>query len=605
MRTIKHIIYKYNNLSIRIKITISILLAALIPAVTIASMFSSRLYDMIISDTIRSEQQETITIAPQIADTLNTITSYTSDICSQQYYHDLFLSSPTQPYSSMANTTEAYEFATYIKNFVKSSKLSAVRIYCDLPETDFNFFEQESSENLFLPISVIKGTYWYGIMKSQNSSSLYCPSMYLGTQERATYADCAYIYRTPIIINGETHYIYLVLYYSSKVYSQILTDAITINDSVSFIINERDSIVSTTNASLSGMYFINYSNLKDSLMSSNNFIEKDVAGNRVYIAMYYIKAADWFMVTVIPRDPLIDIGNDVAKLFLLISLFSIFIAIIISLFQSRSIIHRLHNLTSQMSKVRSEYPKPLPAPRSQDEVGELITTYNYMTNRMDELTRKQQQTAEDLRMSEFNALQAQINPHFLYNMMDVINWMVLQNKPEEASTVIQQLAYFYRLTLSHKKNIGTIKEEFEHVNIYTALQNLRFPSSIDFVIDMPDELTRYQIPKLTLQPIVENSILHGILEKPTKKGTIVITGWEENDDIYILVSDDGIGIPADILSRILTVNSHTSSRGSNIAIYNIHNRLQLLYGKKYGLSYESTEGVGCEVTITIPKRTLE
>ena len=603
MKTIKLIIYKYSNLSIRIKITISILLAALIPAVTIASTFYSRLYDMIISDTIRSEQEKAATIAPQVTDTLNSITGYVSDICSKQYYQKLFSSAVTQPYSTMANTTEANYFAAYIKNLVKNSQLSAIRIYCDLPETESDFFEQDSSKKLFLPESTIKGTYWYGIMKSKNLFSLYCPAMYLGTREKSTYADCAYIYRTPIVINGETHYTYLVLYYSQKVYSQILTDAITINNSVSYIVNERDAIVSTTDSSLSGMYYINYSNLKDSLMSSNNFIEKDVAGNHVYIAMYYIKEPDWFMVTVIPRGPLIDIGNRIAILFLLICLFSVLIAIIISLFQSRSIISRLHNLTSQMSKVRTEYPKPLPDPRSQDEVGELITTYNYMTNRMDELTKKQQQTAEDLRMSEFNALQAQINPHFLYNMMDVINWMVLQNKPEEASTVIQQLAYFYKLTLSHHKNIGTINEEFEHVDIYTKLQNLRFPNSIDFVIDMPDELTNYQIPKLTLQPIVENSIIHGIMEKPTKKGTIVITGWEENDDICILVSDDGIGIPEDILNRILTTDSHSSSRGSNIAIYNIHNRLQLLYGEEYGLSYASTEGAGCEVTIRIPKCT--
>lgn len=605
MKMIKHIIHQYNNLSIRIKITVSILLAALLPAITIAAMFSSRLYDMIISDTIRSKQEEADSIAPQITDTLNTITSYSSDIYSQKYYRELFSSANKESFSSATNTREAYEFAEYVQDLVKNSNLSAIRIYVDLPESETDFFEQESTKDIFLPASTIRGTYWHGIMKSSTVPYLYCPAMYLGTREKSTYADCAYIYRTPTSINGEIRYAYIVLYYSSKVYSQILTDTITISNSVSFIINERDSIVSTTDASLSGMYYINYSNLRDSLMSSNNFIEKDVAGNHVYIAMYYLQRPDWFMVTVIPRDPLIGIANRIARLFLLICLFSVCLAIMLSFFQSRSIINRLRNLTSQMSKVRSEYPKPLPSPQWEDEVGELITTYNYMTNRMDELTKKQHETADNLRMSEFKALQAQINPHFLYNMMDVINWMVLQNKPEEASTVIQQLARFYRLTLSQKKNIGTIKEEFEHVDTYAQLQNQRYPNAIDFVIDMPDELTHYQIPKLTLQPIVENSIIHGIMEKPTKKGTIVITGWEENDDIYILVSDDGIGIPSNILDQILTDESRRSSRGSNIAIYNIHNRLQLLYGEDYGLTYESSEGEGCEVTIRIPKFTKQ
>lgn len=400
MKLIRHIFYKYNNLSIRIKISISILLAAILPALTISTMFSGRFYDMIISDTIRSKQEEVDSIAPQISETLSAITSYSAFIYSQSYYQELISSPDKQTILSMTNTKKAYEFKSYIQGIVKSSNLSAVRIYLDLDESETDFFKQKSSENLFLPVSSIRGTYWYGIMRSSKQPFLYCPSIYLDTRERSTYADCAYILRTPIGIGDETHFAYIVLYYSSKVYSQTLTDTVTINRSVSFIINERDSIVSTTNASLSGMYYINYDNLKESLMSSNNFIEKDVAGNQVYIAMYYLKKPNWILVTVIPRDPLIENANHMARLFLLICLFSILLAIMLSFFQSRSIIKRLRNLTSQMAKVQFEYPKPLPSPQWQDEVGKLITAYNYMTNRMDELTKKQQKTAEELRMSE-------------------------------------------------------------------------------------------------------------------------------------------------------------------------------------------------------------
>ena len=114
---------------------------------------------------------------------------------------------------------------------------------------------------------------------------------------------------------------------------------------------------------------------------------------------------------------------------------------------------------------------------------------------------------------------------------------------------------------------------------------MRYHDSIELITDIPDELSEYQIPKLTLQPVVENSILHGILEKESKSGTIVITGWMENKDIVLLISDDGVGISPEILST---------------AVYNTHRRLQILYGKDYGLTYSSNPGKGTEVEIRFP-----
>lgn len=200
----------------------------------------------------------------------------------------------------------------------------------------------------------------------------------------------------------------------------------------------------------------------------------------------------------------------------------------------------------------------------------------------------------------FNSLQAQINPHFLYNTMDMINWMALQGRTDEISHAVQSLSRFYKLTLSRKKGISTIARELEHVAIYVQLQNMRYHDSIELITDIPDELSEYQIPKLTLQPVVENSILHGILEKESKSGTIVITGWMENEDVVLLISDDGVGISPEILSTILSGKGKSQSGGTNIAIYNTHRRLQILYGNDYGLTYSSNPGEGTEVEIRFP-----
>ena len=154
--------------------------------------------------------------------------------------------------------------------------------------------------------------------------------------------------------------------------------------------------------------------------------------------------------------------------------------------------------------------------------------------------------------------------------------------------------------MSRKQSISTIAQETKHATIYLEIQNMRYHNSIEFVSDIPDELMEYQIPKLTLQPLIENAVLHGILEKDDKAGTIVLTGWLEDSSIVLLISDDGVGISPDKLSSILSGEGSSSSGGTNIAVYNTHRRLQILYGTDYGLTYSNNPGGGTEVEIHIP-----
>ena len=276
------------------------------------------------------------------------------------------------------------------------------------------------------------------------------------------------------------------------------------------------------------------------------------------------------------------------------------LALILAHYMSRSITNRISSVIHQMSKVRKGSLSPMESPVYHDEIGDLIDTYNYMTRKMDQLMADQAKAAEELRIAEFHSLQAQINPHFLYNTMDMINWLAQQGRTDDVSTAVQSLSRFYKLTLSRKQSISTIAQETEHATIYLEIQNMRYHNSISFVSDIPDELMEYQIPKLTLQPLIENAVLHGILEKDDKTGTIVLTGWIEDTSIVLLISDDGVGIPSEKLSAILSGNGNSTSGGTNIAVYNTHRRLQILYGPDYGLTYSSTPGSGTEVEIRIP-----
>lgn len=157
------------------------------------------------------------------------------------------------------------------------------------------------------------------------------------------------------------------------------------------------------------------------------------------------------MVTILPSRPLITQSNQLIMQLLAIYLAILIFAIILANVMARSITNRLSSVIMQMKKVRQGPPVPMESPMEHDEVGDLIDTYNYMTRKMNELIQKQLKASEDLRIAEFNSLQAQINPHFLYNTMDMINWQALQGHTNEVSTAVQNLSRFYKLTLSRKR----------------------------------------------------------------------------------------------------------------------------------------------------------
>ena len=591
----------YLNLSLQTKFTIALISIVVLPAFLTVFLFYGKLYNMVVSNTIRQEQDASAKTAPLIERTMDTILATTRNITGQTFFQELFYMPVSDSAKELASSNHAIDFKNAIRRLTTDSIVTDVRIYVDFPEELETLDDDPNTENILAPISQAKGTYWYGIFQgNRENQEMFCPSFYLGSQEKKNYGDMAYICPLSLYYHSNAYKAYLAVYFSDSKLNSILSDNLSLEGSVSYIVNERDAIVATSDQSLSGIYRLDYDTIKESFMSSNNFIERNILDTKVYAGFYSISNTDWFMVTILPAPPLIHESNHLMLQIALLYAGFLVLALIFANVLAHSITGRLSSVIRQMQTVRHGPPTPMESPQAHDEIGDLIDTYNYMTRKMYELMEKQAKAAEDLRIAEFNSLQAQINPHFLYNTMDMINWMALQGQTEEISHAVQSLSRFYKLTLSRKKGISTIARELEHVTIYVQLQNMRYHDSIELITDIPDELSEYQIPKLTLQPVVENSILHGILEKESKSGTIVITGWMENEDIVLLISDDGVGIPPEILSTILSGKGNSQSGGTNIAVYNTHRRLQILYGKDYGLIYSSNPGEGTEVEIRFP-----
>lgn len=599
---LKKLRQSYGDLKLQTKITIVLMIAVTVPALMIAILFYGRFYNMVISDTIRQEQDASAQTAPLIENNIQKILDTYKQITELDFYKTLFHKPVNSPSQFFLAPAEAREFCEKTASLIDGNTITGLQIYMDFPSDSFSLFQDELTNDYFVPMSLAQGTYWYGIFQGTGNAELYCPPFYLGEREKNTFGDMAYITSTTFYYHGTAYPAYIALYSSTNHLTEVLKDNLTIKGSISYIINDREAIVASSDSSGAGVYYLDYAVIQDSFMASNGFIEREILGQKFYAGFYNIRHPGWFMVTVLPADALIHQGNLLMLQYILVYLGMLFLTFLMAHSLAHSVTNRLSSIISQMDQIRHGTPIPMDSPIYHDEVGDLIDTYNYMTRKMEQLMEDQRKSAEELRIAEFNSLQAQINPHFLYNTMDMINWMALQGQTSEISSAVQKLSRFYKLTLSRKNSISTIGDEEEHVSIYLQIQNMRYHDNISFISDIPDELTEYQIPKLTLQPVIENSVLHGILEKDSKSGTIVLTGWMEDQDVVLLISDDGVGIPPDKLSDIISGSGAGSGKGTNIAVYNTHRRLQILYGSSYGLSYTSQQGQGTEVQIRLPAR---
>lgn len=212
---------------------------------------------------------------------------------------------------------------------------------------------------------------------------------------------------------------------------------------------------------------------------------------------------------------------------------------------------------------------------------------------------------EEKRKSEFNSLQAQINPHFLYNTLDIIVWQIENEKQSEAVHTVTALARFFRLSLGKGKNIVTVKAEIEHVKNYLMIQHMRFKNKFDYEFDVENDVLELSSLKLMLQPLVENAIYHG-MEFMDGDGLITIKAWREDNELYLSVADNGLGMTEDKVNLILAGRSNSGNgRGSGIGVKNVNERIKLYFGEGYGLKIDSEPDVGTIITIHLPAKSPE
>lgn len=349
----------------------------------------------------------------------------------------------------------------------------------------------------------------------------------------------------------------------------------------------------------------------------------DIKANGENYLMYkgVLEINNWQIYILKSKADLLESVGRLRNLIVGLTVGMIAVCLVLVIFLSRQLTSSLQRLTVQMNRMRNGELEARYYYPYTDEVGSLAKSFNYMADQVEKSMKKQEeyiqvlkeernfveQVQKQKRKAELRALQAQINPHFLYNTLNTITWMASDQGMDEIRILSNSLGKFFRISLSRGAEVISVQDEIEHVKSYLTIQEIRYAEVMQYEIDVPQELRSFTILKLVLQPLVENSIYHGIKEKgcrcqirisAEKRSDLTGREW-----LRFVVEDTGMGIDPEKLETINEgLEEGTTEQRDGYGIFNVNERIKLYYGEEYGLTYESREGEWTRAILTIPVR---
>ena len=279
-------------------------------------------------------------------------------------------------------------------------------------------------------------------------------------------------------------------------------------------------------------------------------------------------------------------------------LICIFAAVLAYFITSGMVSSRIERLTHFMQEVQEGSMDMQMESDDRDEIGMLYRGFGSMMKRIRTLINEVYLSKITQREAELKALQAQINPHFLYNTLSLINWKALAAGEEDISRMTLALSTFYRTALNRGRNVLQVETELSNTRAYLEIQSMLHDGDFDYEIEAQTEILQCESLNLILQPLVENAIHHGIEEKTDGRGKITVRGWKEDNCVWFMVEDNGVGMEQEVADKILTMES------KGYGVRNVDERIRLCYGEKYAMKVESVVGKGTKMTIHFPARRL-
>jgi two-component system, sensor histidine kinase YesM len=310
----------------------------------------------------------------------------------------------------------------------------------------------------------------------------------------------------------------------------------------------------------------------------------------------------WKTIGVFPLNEIMSQVSLIRYYSFLIAGVTLLVAFVTSIFFTGSIARPVIALRALMKEAEEGNLAVRFEGRQEDEIGHLGKSFNAMIEEIQKLIDLVYREQQSKREAELKTLQEQIKPHFLYNTLDTIHWMAQDHGAADIVQIVSALTSLFRIALSKGKEMISLSDELEHVRSYLIIQKLRYEDKFDFSLCVQDEMLSFMVLKLTLQPIVENAIYHGIKER-RGHGTIRVDALRRDGALVVRVCDDGVGMSSEKLEAVralLTQAPAESSHKTGYGISNVNERIQLSFGKDYGLRFQSAPGVGTTVEILHP-----
>ena len=484
----------------------------------------------------------------------------------------------------------------------KLSDIDRIRLYVK------NSSLHTENEQVLLSLEHIEDSDWYQSLLSQGKSRFWLAPGFIKEDDGIPSSNFSYV---SILYSPEdfTEPIGLMqIEISADKIQQILKE-MAFSEEVSLYLTDEDHSFFDKNGSVGDFSYHMVKFSDDSSPSSSSFANTSAwefvkyKGQSSILRRESLFPPQWYLTATLPQNTVFYAQKQLYRDLLLELAIIGLISYILACLTANSSLKRLLLLNMEIKKMEAgNFQIRLPH-SGKDEIGQIIDSFSSMSKRMESMINERYEMGRTVKNAELCALQAQINPHFLYNSLDLINCIAIQKNVPQIMEMVTALVKFYKLTLNSGNEIVTLSQELLHVKTYVQIQNIRFVEKIHFSCNQPDWLTLYTIPKILLQPLVENAIIHGILESPTQTGSLSILFSKEmssqgEEEIWIRVEDDGVGIPPHILNKLL--KEDCLHKGSGYGVKNVNERIQLFYGERFGLSYESTQPGGTTVTVRIP-----
>ena len=476
---------------------------------------------------------------------------------------------------------------------------------------DFNIEEIKLFvDNLNLTVGLSYGNQWGTFAIGDESGIGYVSKhQYIDISNRDYFiegktTDKKYILSIPVVSKTDSAKIALIHYplrkdgnYYGFINAAInldkLTDicnSISFYEGTSFIIDENGNLYTKNNK-------IDENDIE---ISVNTFTSHKTSAHfqdNTYFCTRINNTDNWYLCTRV--DNVILYASLINLMYILILVFAVLmiICLMLSIWVSDTIAKPISDLNGVIEKASSSL-EVVAQKSSISEINSLSDSFNRLFKQTKDLIQTKEEDARLLRLSEIKILQSQINPHFLYNTLDALNWKAVKYKDEDMENLISSLCDFYRISLSDGNEFITIKEELHHVLSYINIQSIRFKNLFNYKIDCPDELMNYYSLKVILQPLVENAITHGLRPKG-QNGLLSISILEEDKDIVIYIEDNGVGMDESTLNEVLSGLNNIDLH--KYGLYNVNQRIRLTYGEEYGLSITSKKSEGTTVKVTFPK----